>query len=149
MYCMPGLKVGRMTRTIWVTWVAFWRVKWVSSANQIIWMWPGYHVFFRQQCWHLVSEWTLGLINALKYNWCETSLLSQAVLKHVMSEDFTFVQGTSSVFCPRMKKSMVLLHIKKFSGHVTLVLKRKLQHVGHKWVTSGSHSDCSVGQWVK
>ena len=42
----------------------------------------------------------------------------------------------------------------KFSCHVTLLLKRKLQHVGHKWVTSGSyiygsHPDCSVGQWVK
>ena len=29
----PGLKVGRMTRTIQVTWVTFWRVKWVSSTN--------------------------------------------------------------------------------------------------------------------
>ena len=49
-------------------------------------MWPGYHIFFRKQCWHLISEWTLGLINALKYHWCETRLLSQAVLKHVVSE---------------------------------------------------------------
>ena len=30
---LPGLKVGWMTRTIWVTWVTFWRVKWVSSTN--------------------------------------------------------------------------------------------------------------------
>ena len=27
--------------------------------------------------------------------------------------------------------------------------KRKLQHVGHKWVICGSHPDSSVGQWVK
>ena len=30
-----------------------------------------------------------------------------------------------------------------------LHLKRKLQHVGRKWVICGSHPDCSVGQWVK
>ena len=33
--------------------------------------------------------------------------------------------------------------------NVTLFLKRKLQHVGHKWIVCGSHLDCSVGQWVK
>ena len=27
--------------------------------------------------------------------------------------------------------------------------KRKLPHVGHKWVICGSHMDCSVAQWVK
>ena len=37
-----------------------------------------------------------------------------------------------------MKKSMALFHIKNFSYHVTLLLKRKLQHVGHKWVICGS-----------
>ena len=41
-------------------------------------------MFFRKQCWHLVSEGTLDLMNALKYH-CKTSLLSQAVLKHVVS----------------------------------------------------------------
>ena len=30
---VPGLKVGQMTLTIWVTWITFWWVKWVSSAN--------------------------------------------------------------------------------------------------------------------
>ena len=41
-------------------------------------------------------------MNALKYHWCETSLLSQVVLKHVAFKDFVFkksVQGTGSVFC--------------------------------------------------
>ena len=37
----------------------------------------------------------------------------------------------------------------KFSCHVTSLLKRTLQHVGHKWVICGLHPDCSVGQWVK
>ena len=32
---------------------------------------------------------------------------------------------------------------------LALLLKRKFQHVGHKWVTCGSHPDCSMGQWVK
>ena len=59
------------------------------------------HVF-RKQCWHLVSERTLGIMNALKYHWCETNLLSQGVLKHVVSKDFIFmksVQGTASLSC--------------------------------------------------
>ena len=101
-------------------------------------------MFFRKQC------------SSLKYHWCETSSLSQAVhavLKHAVSKYFTFkksMQGTGSVaILPRMKKSMTLFHIKNFSCHVTLLLKRKFQHVGHKWVICGSHPDCSVGQWVK
>ena len=92
-------------------------------------------------------------MNALKNHWCETTLLSQAVLKHVVFKEFTFkksVQGTNSVaILPRMKKFMTLFHIKNyFSCHVIL-LKRKLQHVGHKWVICWSHLDCSVGQWIE
>ena len=30
----------------------------------------------------------------------------------------------------------------------TLLLKRKLQHLGHKLVICGSHPDCFVSQWV-
>ena len=55
-------------------------------------------------------------------------------------------------FCilPRMKKSMALFHIKSFSCHVTILLKRKLQHVGHKWVTSGLFCGlvCQMSQQV-
>ena len=57
---------------------------------------PDITCFLENGCWHLVSEWTLGLMNALKYHWCETSLLSQAVLKHVATKGFIFkksVQG--------------------------------------------------------
>ena len=70
-------------------------------------------------------------VNALKYHWCETSLLSQAVLKHVrfyLQEVFA-----RDWFCS-LKKSMALSYIKSFSCHVTVLLKRKLQHVCHKWV---------------
>ena len=88
-------------------------------------------------------------MNAQKYHWCETSLfLSQAALKHVVSKDFIFkkskaVQG----ILLRMKKSMALFHIKNFSCHVTLATFKKENF--NMWVTSGSHPDCSVGQWVK
>ena len=84
-------------------------------------------------------------MNALKY-WCETSLfLSQAVLKYVVSKDFFFkksVQKDQFCILPRMKKSMALFHIKKFSCHVTLAtFKMKTStcgsQVGHIWVTSG------------
>ena len=39
-------------------------------------------------------------------------------------------------FCilSRMKKSMTLFHIRIFPCHFALFLKRKFQHVGHKWV---------------
>ena len=84
------------------------------------------------------------------YYWCEFSLLSQAVLKHVVSKDFIFkklVQGTGSA---RMKKSMALLHIKKFSCHATLATFKKKtstcgSQVGHMWITSGLFCG-SVGQ---
>ena len=52
-------------------------------------------------------------------------------------------------FCilPRMKKSMALFHIKNFSCHVTLATFKKENF--NMWVTSGSHPNCSVGQWIK
>ena len=59
---------------------------------------------------------SLCLMNALKYHWCETSLLSQVVLKHVLFKDFIFkksVQGTESVSWQKMK-SMALFPIKNF-----------------------------------
>ena len=92
-------------------------------------------------------------MNALKYHWCVTSLLFQAILKHVsVVQRFhlqeIYVRDQSNRFCilPRMKKSMALFHIKKLSCHVPLLLKSKLQHVGHNWVVYGSHPNCSVGQ---
>ena len=75
-----------------------------------------------------------------------------------MSKDFIFkksVQGRDQ-FCQYLAKNEDIYSIvpyQKFSCHAcmlaTLLLKRKLQHVGHKWIICGSHLDCSVDQWVK
>ena len=74
-------------------------------------------------------------MNVLKCNWCETGLVFQVVLKHVVSEDFNFKKSVHARdrFCipPRMKKSMALFHFKNFACHVALLLKRKFQCVGH------------------
>ena len=74
-------------------------------------------------------------MNALKCHWCETGLLSQAVLKHVVCKD-----SSSKSLCKgpvlypaKNEESMALFrHAKNFSSHVTLLLKRKHQHLGHK-----------------
>ena len=92
---------------------------------------------------------TLGLMNALKYHWCETSLISEAVLKLAMSKDFIFqksMQGTGSVSYQKQRNLYIygIVSYQNFSCHVTLLLKGKLQHVGHKWVICGSHLDYSV-----
>ena len=49
------------------------------------------------------------------------------------------------LYSAKNEKTMALFHIKNFS----CTFKRNIQHAGHKWVTCGSHLDCSVGQWVK
>ena len=83
----------------------------------------------------------LDLMNALKYHWCETSFLSQAVLKHVVSKDIIikkFLQGMA--LYPATNEEIygiVYMYIKCLCQ----VTKRKLQHVGHKWVICGSHPD--------
>ena len=102
-------------------------------------------MFFRKQCMLASGKW-LDLINALKYHWYETNLLSQAILRHVVSKNFIFkksVQGTGSVSCQQWRN---LWHCSKSTHHVTLLLK-KLQHVGHirifLWV-SGSNGSTGV-----
>ena len=85
------------------------------------------------------------LMNALKYHWCKTCLLSQAGIKHVVSKDFIFREVCSrDQFCilPRMKKSMASFHIKNFSCHDHYFKKNvnvwvTSSCVGHMWVTSG------------
>ena len=75
-------------------------------------------------------------MNALKYHWCETSLLAiSSGFEACGVQIFHLsVQGTSSVSCQEsVEKSMVLFHIKKFSYHVTLLLKENFS----MWVTSG------------
>ena len=104
-------------------------------------MWPGYHMFFRKQCWHLVKWVNFGYDEYTKISlvWSQLIFISSCFeacgvqrfhLQKVCARDW---------FCimPIMKKSTALFHIKNFSSHVTLAtFKRKLQHVGHKWVTS-------------
>ena len=54
-----------------------------------------------------------------------TSLLSQAVLKHVVSKDFIFkksVQGIGSVSAKNEEIYGIAWHIKNFSCHVTLTI---------------------------
>ena len=52
-------------------------------------------------------------------------------------------------FCILPKTKIKLWHCFIFNFcHFALLLKRKLQHVSHKWAICGSHSDCSVGQQV-
>ena len=75
-------------------------------------------------------------MNALKYHWCETSLLAiSSGFEACGVQIFHLsVQGTSSVSCQEsVEKSMVLFHIKKFSYRVTLPLKENFS----MWVTSG------------
>ena len=84
-------------------------------------------------------------MNALKYHWCETSLLSQAVLKYVVSKDFIFkksVQRIGSVSCQDEEIYGVVLYQKFFM----LFYIATFQHVGHKWITCGSHPAFSVSQ---
>ena len=74
-------------------------------------MWPWFlidHMFFRKRHWHLISEWTLVLVDIVNHFWYETSLLPQAVLKHVVSWDFILknssyicMDWTSSVSCQK------------------------------------------------
>ena len=63
---------------------------------------------------------------------------------------FQEVQGSArDWFCilPRMKKSMALFHIKKFSCHVTLATFKKENF--NMWVTSGSFlGHIRIALWV-
>ena len=102
-----------------------------------------YHVFFRKQCRHLVSESTLGLINALKYHWCETSLfLSQIGLKHVVSKDFVFKKSAcTGILYPTKNKEIygIVPYQKFFMSCCISYFKKALtcgSRLGHVWVTS-------------
>ena len=62
-------------------------------------------------------------MNALKYHWCETSLLSQAVLKHVsdpVSKDFIFYAREQLVLYPAKNEEIygIVPYLKNF--HVML-----------------------------
>ena len=59
-------------------------------------------------------------MNALKYYWCETSLLSQAVLKHVMSEDFnSSLRKGPALYSAKNEEVYGIVPYQIFSGYVT------------------------------
>ena len=66
----------------------------------------------------------------------------------MVSRDFipkkSCVCGTHSVFWRNLWHCFIF----DFSMSFYITFKRKLWHVGHKWVICGSHPDCSVGQQV-
>ena len=110
-------------------------------------MWPRYHMFIRKQGWNLVIEWTLGLMNGLKYHWYETSL-SQAVLKHVMSKGFIFkksTQGAGSACFQEWRNQWHCSISKNFMSCYITFKKTCGSQVGRMWVTSRSFCG-SVGQ---
>ena len=79
------------------------------------------------------------------YHWCETSLLSQAFLKHVSGVQRFHLQEVYAreqpVLYPAKNEEIYgIVPYQKISCHVTLLLKRKPSargsQVGHIWVTS-------------
>ena len=140
---------------------------WGSSGSHpqtklAIWMWPGCDLditcSFRIQCWHLVAkwvncEWTLGLMNALKYHWCEINLLSQTVLKHVERfhlQEVCMCKGPVLYPAKNEEIYMASVHIKNFSCHVSH-FKMKTSIYARSWVTSSLFcgSMGQIGQQVQ
>ena len=102
-------------------------------------------MFFRKQCWHLVSEWTLGLMNALKYQWYKSILLSQAVLKRIWCTIKKCARGTGA----KNEEIYGIVPHQKFLISCYNTFKTKTltcgSQMGHMWVTSGLFCR-SVGQ---
>ena len=87
----------------------------------------------------------MGLMNALKYHRCKIGY-------YLMLFEACGVQLKIKglfLYCAKNEEIYGIVPRQNFSRYVTLLLKRKLQHVGHKWILCGSHPDCSVSQWVK
>ena len=106
-------------------------------------------MFFRKQCWHLVSVnfgsgecteislvWNQLIISSCFETWCPKISSSRSLCKGL------------SVSCQEWR-NLALFHIKSFSYHVTILLKKKTNiwgsQVGHMWVTSRLFCG-SVGQ---
>ena len=100
--------------------------------TKIIWMWPGYHMFFRKQYWNLVSELWVWLIQLVR-NQCIISCCFEACcvqrfhLQEVCAKDWFYI-------LPRMKKSLALFCISKI---FQVMLHKKNFNM---WVTSQAHS---------
>ena len=92
-------------------------------------------------------------MNALKYHWCETSLLSQAVLKHVVSKDFIFKKSVKGpvLYSAKNEEIYGIVPHQKFFMSCYITFKKKTLTCGSQvaWVMCGLHLDCFVGQCVK
>ena len=139
--------MGRMTRTIWVTWVMF-LVGQVGLIHKlIIYKLSGCDPDItcsleNSQCWHLVNAWVNLRPDECTEAYCLKLFWSCGVQNFVFKKS---VQRTSSVSCQEWRN---LWHC----SISTICIIFKLQHVCHKWVMiliCGSHPDCSASQWVK
>ena len=104
-------------------------------------------MFIRTRHWYLVSYWTLGLLkvnHALNHHCCKTTLLLQAVLKHVMSRDFILKMMNVCIwnqFCilSRATKSMALFHFIIFIMSLCIIVKKRTSacrpHEDLIWIT--------------
>ena len=114
-------------------------------------MWPGFlidHMFFRKRHWHLISEWTLGLVNALNHHWCETSYYLELFWSMWCPEiSFSRSLCMGPVLYPKEIYGIVLYLIFSMSFYITFKKKTLAcgSQVGHMWVTSGLLCG-SVGQ---
>ena len=104
-------------------------------------MWPRFlidHMFFRKRHWHLISEWTLVLVNALNHHWCETSHYLKLFWSMWYPEIFlSRILCVGPVLYPEEIYGIVSYLIFSMSFYITF--KKKT------WAC-GSHPDCSVGQ---
>ena len=57
------------------------------------------HMLLRKRYWYLISEWTLGLVNALNHHWYETSYYLKLFWDFILKNS---VHGTSSVSCTNL-----------------------------------------------
>ena len=114
-------------------------------------MWPGFlidHMFFIKRHWHLISERTLGLMNALNHHWCETSYYLELFWSMWCPEiSFSRSLCMGPVLYPKEIYGIVLYLIFSMSFYITFKKKTLARgsQVGHMWVTSGLLCG-SVGQ---
>ena len=126
------------------------------KALLYIWMWP---CSLETQWWHLVNNWTLGLMNTLKLMW--NQLIISSYFKVYGVQKFHLQEAClcpRDWFCilPRMKNWWHCF-ISKVSCHVTLRIKKTStcgSQVGHTrvtfrlfWGSNGSTSETHFQPW--
>ena len=81
-----------------------------------IWIWPGLLIddmFFRKWHWYLISEWSLGLVNAPNHHWCEP-LTTSSCFEACGDKIFQWQEFCAWDQCSillRTKKHIALFHI--------------------------------------